>query len=62
MPTKDYHSYLIKRLSDSEYAAMYLKSALAETLADVDWSSFLLALKNAIKAQGSKMSRINGWH
>ena len=52
MPTKDYHSYLIKRLGDSEYAATYLKAALAEG----DWSSFLLALKNAIKAQGSKIS------
>ena len=62
MPTRDYHSYLIKRLSDPEYAVMYLKTALAETLADGNWSSFLLAVKNAIKARSSKLSEVNDWN
>lgn len=62
MPTRDYHSYLIKRLGDSEYAATYLKAALAETLADGDWSSFLLALKNTVEAKSSKLSGINDWN
>lgn len=59
MPTRDYHPYLIKRLSNPVYAIVYLKTALAETLADGDWSAFLLALKNAVEAKSSKLSRIN---
>lgn len=62
MPTRDYHSYLIKRLSDPEYAVMYLKTALAETLADGDWSSFSLAVKNAIEAKSSALSEVNDWN
>ena len=54
MPTKDYHSYLTERLGDPVYAVMYLKTALVETLADGDWSSFLQALKNALEANSSK--------
>lgn len=56
MPTKDYHSYLLKRLGDPEYAAMYLKAALDETLPDGERSSFLLALKNVVEAKGTKQS------
>ncbi|MEM9272616.1 MAG: transcriptional regulator [Cyanobacteria bacterium P01_F01_bin.143] len=56
MPTRDYHPYLIERLGDSEYAAMYLKAALDETLADGDMEAFLLALKNVVEAKGSKQS------
>ncbi|MCC0178058.1 hypothetical protein I4641_13820 [Waterburya agarophytonicola K14] len=56
MPTRDYHSYLIKRLGDPEYTVMYLKAALAETLADGDWSSFLQALKNVVEAKSSELS------
>jgi hypothetical protein len=50
MPTKDYRTDLLKRLSNSEYAAQYLKVALDKTLADGNKSAFLLALKNVLNA------------
>lgn len=59
MPTRDYHPYLLERLGDPEYAAVYLKTALDETLADGDMESFLLALKNVVEAKGSKQSIAN---
>ena len=59
MPTKDYHPYLLERLGDPEYAAVYLKTALDETLADGYRSSFSLALKNVVEAKGSKQSVAN---
>ncbi|MBL1209144.1 transcriptional regulator [Geminocystis sp. GBBB08] len=51
MPTLDYQTDLLKRLSDSEYACQYLKVVLDETLKDGDIEPFLLALKNIIKAR-----------
>ena len=52
MPTKDYQTDLLKRLTNSEYAAQYLKAAFDETLADGNKSAFLLALKNVVDATG----------
>jgi DNA-binding phage protein len=51
MPVKDYHSDLIIRLKNPEYAALYLKTALEETLQDGDREAFLLALRNVAEAQ-----------
>jgi len=53
MPTEDYQPYLLQRLKDSQYAAIYLKAALDETLADGNTEAFLLALKNLVEATGS---------
>lgn len=53
MPTKDYKTDKIQRLSDSQYAAIYLKAALDETLADGNTEAFLLALKNVVEAKSS---------
>ncbi len=57
MPTLDYQTDLLKRLSNSEYACQYLKVVLDETLKDGDVEPFLLALKNIIKAR--KINQIN---
>ncbi len=57
MPTLDYQTDLLKRLSDSEYACQYLKVVLDETLKDGDIEPFLLALKNIIQAR--KINQIN---
>ncbi|MGB3491121.1 MAG: hypothetical protein WBA57_00225 [Elainellaceae cyanobacterium] len=51
MPVKDYRDDLLTRLSNSEYAAHYLKAALDETLGDGDRDAFLLALKNILEAR-----------
>jgi len=53
MPTKDYKTDLLERLSNSNYAAIYLKAALDETLSDGNTEAFLLALKNVVEAKGS---------
>ncbi|MBF2058160.1 MAG: transcriptional regulator [Cyanobacterium sp. T60_A2020_053] len=57
MPTLDYQTDLLKRLSNSEYACQYLKVVLDETLNDGDIEPFLSALKNVIKAR--KITQIN---
>lgn len=59
MPTLDYQTDLLIRLSDSEYACQYLKAVLDETLKDGDIEPFLLALKNIIKAR--KINQINNF-
>ena len=51
MPVKDYRSDLITRLKNSEYAALYLKTALEETLHDGDRDAFLLALRDVVEAK-----------
>jgi DNA-binding phage protein len=56
MPAKDYHSDLIARLKNPEYAALYLKTALEETLLDGDREAFLLALRNVAEAQAATAS------
>ena len=59
MPTKDYRTDLLQRLSNSQYAATYLKAALDETLADGNTEAFLLALKNVVEAKGSTQAVAN---
>lgn len=51
MPVKDYRSDLITRLKNPEYAALYLKTALEETLHDGDREAFLLALRDVVEAK-----------
>ena len=53
MPVKNYRDDLLQRLSNSEYAAQYLKAALDETIEDGNNSAFLLALKNVVEATGA---------
>ena len=53
MPVKDYRSDLITRLKNPEYAALYLKTALEETLLDGDREAFLLALRDVAEAQAA---------
>jgi probable addiction module antidote protein len=59
MPTKDYQEDLLKRLSNSEYAAQYLKAAFDETLSDGNRSAFLLALKNVVDATAAMQTVAN---
>ncbi len=56
MPVKDYRSDLITRLKNPEYAALYLKTALEETLHDGDREAFLLALRHVAEAQTATAS------
>ncbi|NJL49967.1 MAG: transcriptional regulator [Leptolyngbyaceae cyanobacterium SM2_5_2] len=56
MPVKDYRSDLLIRLKNPEYAALYLKTALEETLQDGDREAFLLALRNVAEAQAATPS------
>jgi DNA-binding phage protein len=50
MPVKNYQNDLIKRLSNNDYAAEYLKASFDETMKDGNIEAFLLALKNVINA------------
>ncbi len=59
MPTKDYQIDLLKRLTNREYAAQYLKAAFDETLADGNRAAFLLALKNVVDATGAMQTVAN---
>jgi hypothetical protein len=53
MPVKDYkHDLLIKPVEPG-YAALYLKTALNETLMDGDKDAFLLALGDVAEAKES---------
>ncbi|MEM9907022.1 MAG: transcriptional regulator [Cyanobacteria bacterium P01_D01_bin.44] len=53
MPVKSYRDDQLKRLSDPEYSAQYLKVSLDETLKDGHMEAFLLALKNVVDATGA---------
>jgi probable addiction module antidote protein len=53
MPTKSYREDLLKRLTNPEYAALYLKASLDETLEDGNMEAFLLALKDVVDARGA---------
>ena len=53
MPTKEYQADLLKRLENSQYAAIYLKAAFDETLSDNNTEAFLLALKNVVAAKNA---------
>jgi DNA-binding phage protein len=50
MPVKNYQDDLLKRLSNHDYAAEYLKASFDETMKDGNMEAFLLALKNVINA------------
>ena len=51
MPVKDYRTDLLVRLANPDYAALYLKTALDETLKDGDREAFVLALRNVVEAR-----------
>ena len=51
MPVRDYRSDLLARLADPDYAALYLKTALDETLKDGDKEAFLLAVRDVVEAR-----------
>jgi probable addiction module antidote protein len=53
MHTKPYHPDLLTRLTNPEYAALYLKASLDEALEDNDFEAFFLSLKNVVAAQNS---------
>jgi len=53
MPVRDYRSDLLVRLADPDYAALYLKTALDETLKDGDKEAFLMAVKDVAEAQAA---------
>jgi len=53
MPVKSYQEDLLKRLSNQEYAAEYLKISFEETMNDGNKEAFLLALKNVMEANKS---------
>jgi probable addiction module antidote protein len=59
MPTKEYKTDLLARLSNPNYAATYLKAAFDETLSDGNTEAFLLALKNVVEAKGSTQAIAN---
>jgi DNA-binding phage protein len=61
MPVRDYQADLLVQLADPNYAALYLKASLDETLKDGDWEAFLLALDNVVEArQTTTAGVING--
>jgi len=51
MPVRDYKSDLLVQLADSDYAALYLKASLEETLQDGDTAAFMLALRDVVEAR-----------
>lgn len=51
MPVKDYRTDLLVRLANPDYAALYLKTALDETLKDGNREAFVLALRNVVDAR-----------
>ena len=53
MPVRSYQDDLLKRLSNRDYAAEYLKVSFEETMKDGNTKAFLLALKNVVQATQS---------
>lgn len=51
MPVRDYKSDLLVQLANPDYAALYLKASLEETLQDGDTAAFILALKDVVEAR-----------
>lgn len=51
MPGRDYQADLLVQLADPDYAALYLKASLDETLMDDDWEAFWLAIKDVVEAR-----------
>ncbi|MGB3310082.1 MAG: hypothetical protein WA939_07330 [Nodosilinea sp.] len=57
MPVRNYKSDLLVQLADPDYAALYLKASLEETLQDGDTAVFMLALRDVVEArQGTETS------
>lgn len=48
MPGRDYQANLLVQLADPDYAALYLKASLDETLMDGDWEAFWLAIEDVV--------------
>ena len=51
MPGRDYQADLLVQLADPDYAALYLKASLDETLMDGDWEAFWLAIADVVEAR-----------
>lgn len=51
MPVKDYRVDFLTKLTNPDYAALYLKTALNKTLKDGNWEAFRLALTDVIEAR-----------
>ena len=51
MPVRDYQANLLVQLADADYAALYLKVSLDETLKDGDWKAFRLLLESVVEAR-----------
>ena len=51
MPGRDYQADLLVQLADPDYAALYLKASLDETLMDDDWEAFWLAIADVVEAR-----------
>ncbi|WP_017297307.1 hypothetical protein [Nodosilinea nodulosa] len=51
MPVRDYRADLLVQLADSDYAALYIKASLDETLKDRDWEAFWLAIEDVVEAR-----------
>lgn len=61
MPVRDYRADLLVRLANADYAALYIKASLDETLMDGDWEAFWLAIDNVVEArQTTTAGVING--
>ena len=50
MPSISYQEVLLERLTDPEYALLYLQTSLEEALADGFMDAFPLALENVLEA------------
>jgi probable addiction module antidote protein len=54
MPVKSYTPYLLKKLSDPEYAVEYL----SEVIENESLDSFMIALKHVVDARGENMTAL----
>jgi DNA-binding phage protein len=59
MPVRDYKSDLLVELADPNYAALYLKASLEETLQDGDTAVFMLALRDVVEARQGTEANLN---
>lgn len=62
MPVRDYKSDLLVELADPDYAALYLKACLEETLLDGDTAAFMLALRDVVEARRGTETNLNEAH
>ncbi|MBD2108506.1 hypothetical protein [Nodosilinea sp. FACHB-13] len=59
MPVRDYQADLLGQLADLDYAALYLKASLEETLRDGDTAAFMLALRDVVEARQGAEANLN---